>query len=110
MPPHHPWPPAATERRLSLVRRSSSLLVRRSARSYLSLPGMVGKSSRPERFSWPSSLEALGFTRVRRVPRLLRVGKESEVAAKAAKEGRKEVLRPDDATNTVRKGLAIFSP
>src|SRR5712691_590555 len=62
MPPHLPWRPAATERRLSLVRRSSSLLVRRSARSYLSLPGMVGKSSRSERFSDHQGLEVLGFT------------------------------------------------
>src|SRR6266567_1689269 len=110
MPPHPPWRPAATERRLSLVRRSSSLLVRRSARSYLSLPGMVGKSSRSERFSDHQAWKFLVSQQVGRGPRLPSVGKESEVAAKAAKEERKEVLRPDDATNTVRKGLAIFSP
>src|SRR5437867_807582 len=80
MPPHHPWRPAATERRLSLVRRSSSLLVRRSARSYLSLPGMVGKSSRSKRFSGHQAWKLLVSQQVRRGPSLLRVRKESEVA------------------------------
>src|SRR6266568_2068582 len=101
MPPHHPWRPAATERRLSLVRRSSSLLVRRSARSYLSLPGMVGKSSRPERFSDHQAWKFLVSQQVRRGPKLLRVRKESEVA-KDAKEKRKGVLGR-------YKGRAIFS-
>src|SRR6266571_4429869 len=110
MPPHRPWRPAATERRLSLVRRSSSLLVRRSARSYLSLPGMVGKSSRSERFSRHQAWKFLVSQQVRRGSRLPRVGKESEVAAKDAKEKRKDVLRPDGVTNAVGKGLAIFSP
>src|SRR6267378_5486458 len=47
MPPHRPWRPAATERRLSLARGSSCLLIRRSARFPISLPGAERKSSRP---------------------------------------------------------------
>src|SRR6266481_772860 len=48
MPPHRPWPPAATERRLCLARRSSSLLIRRSASSHFSIPAAGWKSSRPK--------------------------------------------------------------
>src|SRR5258705_5927523 len=47
MPLHGLGRPAATERRLSLARGSSCLLIRRSARFPISLPGAERKSSRP---------------------------------------------------------------
>src|SRR5712664_3235029 len=47
MLPHRPWRPAATERRLSLARRFSSLLTRRSAQFPLSIPRAARKGSRP---------------------------------------------------------------
>src|SRR5260370_24910807 len=60
MPPHRPWRPAATERRLSLARRFSSPLTRRSARFPISIPGAVRKSSRPMS-STDRRLESLGL-------------------------------------------------
>src|SRR5260370_38735277 len=59
MPPHRPWPPAATERRLCLARRSSSLLIRRSASSHFSIPAAGWKSSRPKGASGEEACRSL---------------------------------------------------
>src|SRR5260370_27175904 len=60
MPPHRRGGPAATERRLSLARRFSSPLTRRSARFPISIPGAVRKSSRPMSSTY-RRLESLGL-------------------------------------------------
>src|SRR6266849_4222615 len=77
MPPHRPWPPAATERRLCLARRSSSLLIRRSASSHLSIPAAGWKSSRPKGASGAEARRSLFSQWVRRGRGLPRVEEAS---------------------------------
>src|SRR6267143_1942573 len=75
MPPHRPWRPAATERRLSLARGSSCLLIRRFARFPTSIPGAERKSSRPMLLPEPQGAMLCFHNR-------LDVGKGSRVSRK----------------------------